>query len=215
MKIFSLLALCCVISSCSTSSSMPNTKGGSSVPKPAVELAQRDKPSFFSSLMGSAPKAQSADQYPQRNTPTSTADYEARAIVAINEYRVKQGLRPLYPDPRLREAAYKHSQDMYEHGRVTHDGSSLSNRNVVKRVKKEGIDFSYMAENVAGPNLATGGINHLNHTPERTISRFMQSPNHRVNILNREVRFIGVGYYNGFWTQLFSSPEQADIFYLP
>lgn len=186
-----------------------------SSPKPVAKQVPRDEPSFFSSMMGSSPKAESPEQYPQRYTPTSSADYEARAMVATNKYRQEKGLRPLYPDPRLHAAAHKHSKDMYEQGQVTHDGSSFSNRNSVKRAKKEGIYFSHIAENVAGPNLATGGINHLNHTPERTVSRFMQSPKHRVNILSRQVRFIGIGYYKGFWTQLFSSPEQAGVFYRP
>lgn len=156
---------------------------------------------------------QAASQYPQRNTPASTADYEARAVAATNRYRQQNGLRPLYPDPRLRAAAYKHSRDMYDNGIVSHTGSKLSNRTSVKRVKNEGVEFSFMAENVAGPNLATGGINHLNHTPERTVSRFMGSPDHRVNILNRQIRFIGVGYYRGFWTQLFVAPQQSGVYY--
>ncbi len=160
-----------------------------------------------------ATKKSSTDPVRELNRPGLTAGYEARALTLTNQYRRKNGLPPLHRDPRPQKAARKHSRDMAEAGLVTHAGSESSIRNSVKRARAENVVFSVLAENVAGPNLATGGINHLNHTPKRTVRRFMESPKHRKNILTPEFRFIGIGYYEGYWTQMLTAPARGAVYH--
>ena len=55
-------------------------------------------------------------------------------------------------------------------------------------------------------------------TPEAVVTGWMNSPGHRVNILNPRLKEIGVGYYfladdtgkvnyRHYWTQVFATPR--------
>jgi uncharacterized protein YkwD len=81
------------------------------------------------------------------------------------------------------------------------DGSSFTDRLI-----RAGYTFSAAAENIAAGTT----------TPERTVDGWMNSEGHRRNILNCELREIGVGYaylendtgsvnYHHYWTQDFGT----------
>jgi uncharacterized protein YkwD len=105
---------------------------------------------------------------------------ERDLFAAVNQARRAQGLPALRWDESLAAAARRHAAVMAEHGQVQHafEGEpSLS-----ARVKLAGGHFSWLSENVTqGP------------TAEFIHGQFMHSPNHRANMLDRDMDSIGVG----------------------
>jgi len=91
-----------------------------------------------------------------------------------------QGLPALRWDESLATAARRHAVVMAQHGEVEH--GFPGEPSVSARVKMAGARFSWLAENVAeGP---TASFIH---------SAFMNSANHRANMLDREMDSIGIG----------------------
>lgn len=64
------------------------------------------------------------------------------------------------------------------------------------RILQAGYRWSRVAENVAQGQ----------PSPEQVVSSWMNSPEHRQNLLNPEYQHLGVGYANAFWTQKFARP---------
>jgi len=110
----------------------------------------------------------------------SAVHAERDLFAAVNQARRAQGLPALRWDESLAAAARRHAAVMAEHGQAQHafEGEpSLS-----ARVKQAGAHFSWLSENVTqGP------------TPEFIHGQFMNSPNHRANVLDRDMDSIGVG----------------------
>ena len=72
---------------------------------------------------------------------------------------------------------------------------------VADRVTAAGYRYSVVAENIAAGQ----------RTPDEVVDGWMHSPGHRANILNPDVRQIGVGLnHRGrlgtIWTQVFGTP---------
>ncbi|CAH0514467.1 unnamed protein product [Peronospora belbahrii] len=97
--------------------------------------------------------------------------------------RNKNGLGPLTIDNRLVAAALQHSQDQANNCKMTHVGSSRSK--VGYRIQAQGYRFATAAENVAAGQ----------KTVEQVIISWWNSPGHRANLLNRNVK--SVGFENG------------------
>ncbi len=132
---------------------------------------------------------------------------EASVVARINAVRRSHGLRQLTVVTRLANAADRHATSMaaasyFSHDLYTPTGSSTWTAfGTWIRWYWPGPGYSSWS---AGENLAWGapGI-----TASQTVSRWMASPGHRANILNRSWRNIGVaavhvrdplGYY-GSW----------------
>jgi uncharacterized protein YkwD len=87
------------------------------------------------------------------------------------------------------------------HRLVEHTGSD--GRSPAQRVQDAGYQFRIVAENVAAGRLS----------PESAVQSWMESPEHRTNILNCELHETGVGVreapddptYGIYWTQLFAT----------
>ncbi len=121
------------------------------------------------------------------------ADYAVSVLDLVNENRASYGLAPLTLASDLCDDADVRAEEIvsvFSHTRP--DGSSCFTV----------IDGSYrrVAENIAA-GLAT---------PEETVDQWMNSPGHRANILDPELRELGVGYcyedgsaYGHYWVQLF------------
>jgi uncharacterized protein YkwD len=92
-------------------------------------------------------------------------------------------LFPLTFNTQLLNAAATHSQNMALQDFFSHtgkDGSSLASR-----ISATGYQFSVAAENIAAGS----------STPEQVVSSWMNSSGHRANILNPNLKEIGIGYY--------------------
>ncbi len=107
-------------------------------------------------------------------------DAEAQLVALINQARQENRLPPLAVDPRLTQAARKHTQRMLQHAALSHrfpDEPPLQDR-----VAAEGLRSDHAGENVAFDQTAASAHEEL-----------MDSPPHRRNILDPGYNAVGVG----------------------
>jgi len=99
---------------------------------------------------------------------------------AINRERAANGLPPLKWDDALANAARQHAELMAEQKSLSH--GFLGELSLPSRATRAGARFSWLSENVvAGPNA------------ENISEQWMQSPNHRANMLDADMDTIGAG----------------------
>ncbi|MBD1844805.1 CAP domain-containing protein [Cyanobacteria bacterium FACHB-63] len=122
--------------------------------------------------------------------------FEQQVFDLTNQQRIQQGLPPLTLNLTLNDVAEKHSQDMATRNYFSHQG--LDGSQPWDRMRAEGYNYSRAAENIAFGQ----------PTPQDVVTGWMNSPGHRQNILNSNLKEIGVGYYNGYWTQNFGTAMQ-------
>lgn len=126
------------------------------------------------------------------NKPLS---YAEQVVKLVNEERTKAGLSPLIMDEDLTSAANVRAKEIkqkFSHTRP--DGSSFSTV-----LTDQGIRFRGSGENIAWGQ----------KSPEQVMNDWMNSDGHRANILNKNFKNIGVGYYQDemgtrHWVQLFT-----------
>lgn len=126
------------------------------------------------------------------------AALENRVFELTNAERTKRRCDPLRLDTRLRTAARGYSDEMARYGawnHIGHDGSEPDDR-----MRRAGYDTSGgWAENIAKGYA----------TAEAVMDGWMRSPGHRANILNCDLRAIGVGVVKSggtlYWTQDFGA----------
>lgn len=127
---------------------------------------------------------------------------ECQAFLAANDAREENKLQTLKFFKNCYLMAQAHSAYM---AKMSSGGESLSrsvNHDQFKeRLKKFRIDSSGAAENVAG-----GNYKH----PREVIQKWMVSPEHRENIMNPQMRSMGIAMAKDkqgrqFWTQCFST----------
>lgn len=122
-----------------------------------------------------------------------------------NQYRAQAGLAPLRWNPVLTATALAHSQDMAYNDFFSHTGSDRSS--LFDRLRAAGYAYDS-----AGENIAAGYA-----TPAGVVQAWMQSPEHRANILSPEATEMGVGFFlmdqdpgtiqsRYYWTQNFGTP---------
>ena len=143
--------------------------------------------------------------------PTSTnQNFIYRVLELTNIERSKLSLSPLTFNTKLLNAAETHSQNMALQDFFSHtgkDGSSLASR-----ISATGYQFSAAAENIAAGS----------STPEQVVSSWMNSSDHRANILNPNLKEIGISYYflandtgrvnfNHYWTQVFATSLNGTV----
>lgn len=102
-------------------------------------------------------------------------------------------------DDRLGRAAQSHSADMAAKNYFSH--TSADGRTFVDRIKAEGYTFSRLAENIAAGQ----------PTPTQVVDAWLKSAGHCKNIMNPQLRDLGVGRAAGgsfgvYWTQDFGTP---------
>jgi len=111
----------------------------------------------------------------------------------LNEERASRGLKPLVSNTQLRRAAQKHSLEMVRNAFFDHvspEGSTL-----MSRVRKGTLYLRNALNFALGENIAWGAGSLA--TPAKTVEGWMESPDHRRNILNRRYRHIGIGVAMG------------------
>lgn len=113
-----------------------------------------------------------------------------KVIYLTNLEREKVGVPPLEKHARLMSSAQAKSVDMNTHG-MDHDSPTYGG--LAGILNK--FEVSYSA---AGENIASGYS-----SAEAVVSGWMNSPDHKANMLNGNFTHIGVGYDNGYWTQQF------------
>ncbi|WP_434445965.1 CAP domain-containing protein [Lentzea sp. E54] len=135
-------------------------------------------------------------------TPPATAATVQEDVIALtNAERAKAGCPALRQNAALSTAAQRHSQDMAAHNFMSHTGSDGSN--FVTRIERAGYTrWTRAAENVAAGQRSAADV----------VRSWMNSAGHRANILNCNLRDIGVGHqyrqsttYGHYWTQNFGT----------
>ena len=111
-----------------------------------------------------------------------TSAIEENLLEWINKERTARGLAPLQFSPDLRTVAIGHSKDMASRRRLTH--LSSTGKSYLDRLVDSGHYFIEIGENVATSETYVGEFIHQG---------FMDSPEHRGNILNPNFDRIGIG----------------------
>jgi uncharacterized protein YkwD len=125
---------------------------------------------------------------------------EREILTLTNEVRRAHGLEPLAWNSALGHAARYHAADMATHGYFSHDsyvptasGDLEHVMSAHQRAEAFGVTDG-MAENIA-----------YNRTeaPARVVQQWLDSEGHRRNLLDPDLRTLGVGHHEGFWVQNF------------
>ena len=119
---------------------------------------------------------------------TLSAD-ESAELQLHNAERARNGLVAFCVHPRLVDAARAHSQDMVARNYFSH--TSADGRSFVDRVTGAGYTgWTNLAENIAWGSGTLG-------EPSAIFTNWMNSTGHRANILNANLREIGIGVASG------------------
>jgi uncharacterized protein YkwD len=121
-------------------------------------------------------------------TSANLARVEATTLCLINEQRAQNGLPALTANSVLQGAALQHSRDMVANNFFSHDSSS--GEDFEDRI----LLFNYAPPNVewvAGENIAWGTLSLS--TPDAIVVSWMNSPEHRANVLSGDYKELGVG----------------------
>jgi uncharacterized protein YkwD len=136
-----------------------------------------------------------ADLMPTNNNAVALRD---ATLCLLNIERTSRGLTPLATNTQLRRVAQNYSRAMvrerfFDH--VSPGGSTL-----LSRVRRGTVYLHGAHQFALGENIAWGSGDYA--TPRETVKSWMESRGHRLNILNRSFRHIGVGVAIG-------APEDA------
>ncbi len=125
---------------------------------------------------------------PQRSRAQSAmAVLEDSIIDRMNQIRRSHGLHPLHANQRLRAASLFHSRDMGRRGYFEHD--SISGTAFWRRIERFYPSRGFRSWTV-GENLLWGTDT---YDAAFAVREWMNSPPHRVNILSRDWREVGIG----------------------
>ena len=108
---------------------------------------------------------------------------EASLLSAINRARARHGAPPLRIASPLQRAARAHSNAMLRTGTFTHG-------DWYGRLRRHGARGSTLGETIAW-GVGTDG------TARAIVQMWLDSPPHRVTLLRRGFRYVGVGVANG------------------
>lgn len=119
---------------------------------------------------------------------TSTVALANSALCLINQQRTAHGLKPLKLNRRLSKAASAHARDMNARGYFSHD--TEGGGTFVDRIRKAGYvppqSFPSLGEDLAWGSGTLG-------TPQAIVEGWMNSPEHRANILCPKFHDAGMG----------------------
>ena len=126
-------------------------------------------------------------------SPGQVAHFEEEVIAQVNAARISAGCAPVIFDPRLEAAAVQHSEDMAKMNLLTHLGSDGSS--VADRIAEQGYFGTVSAENIGRGY----------QDPDALMSAWNKSATHFANIVNCDLRVVGVGYVpaGSWWTATF------------
>jgi uncharacterized protein YkwD len=138
----------------------------------------------------SSGKPASSSTPPSSEEPQTTL--EAEVVDLVNDQRADTGCDPLEVDTNLADAAQEHSSDM-------------AAREYFDHTTPEGLNFADRIVNAGYPLPGAENIAHGQPSPSDVMTSWMESDGHRANILNCELKRIGVGLDEDgmYWTQDF------------
>ncbi|MFB6518108.1 CAP domain-containing protein [Streptomyces sp. NPDC056401] len=119
----------------------------------------------------------------------------AEVLALVNKERAAVGCPVLTVNEKLAKAAQDHSEDMAAHSNMSHTGSDGSDPG--QRITRAGYQWRTYAENVA----------YGYPTAAQVMEGWMNSPGHKRNILDCDLKEIGIGLAQPgqYWTQDFGA----------
>lgn len=128
---------------------------------------------------------------------------EQQVVDLTNAMRAQQGCVPLTISAELTHAARSHSADMASRNYFSHTSPSPGSTNPIERAVLSGyIPYSAIAENIAAGYQTAADV----------VGGWYRSTRHRQNMLDCNLKEIGVGYGYGpnsdfrhYWTQAFGT----------
>jgi uncharacterized protein YkwD len=130
-------------------------------------------------------------QLPPTLAPLPPHDLEERLLGLTNEERALAGLPALRPSGTLAQAARHHAEEMVRLGYVSHVSPTPAREEVTDRVAMVGGTMVSVGENLAV--VAAGG----GDAPERAMTGWMRSEEHRRNLLAPRWTHVGFGAREG------------------
>lgn len=142
----------------------------------------------------------------------SAETLDLAVMLLTNQARCANGLEPLVGSPALRQAAYLHSGDMAREDFFSHDSPVQGRETLGRRMAQVGMDNRFGAENIIDARYmayqsgrkfqivdqASCRFAYEDGTPipaqtyaslaAELVQRWMDSPGHRANILNKGMR---------------------------
>ena len=136
-------------------------------------------------------------------------------LAEVNYARCQHGRAPLTAAPRLRDVGIGHSRWMAQSGNVTHDGGPSGLATLAGRINSAGLPYHFAAENIATSHQLR--LDNITVSPGKSacvfhdmqgnliarqtyaslaqtvVADWMNSPRHRANILNPQLREVGTG----------------------
>ena len=119
-------------------------------------------------------------------------EFELEVLRLTNIERVNHGLSPLALNPTVMMSARFKSQSMDNLNYFSHTSPVYG--------EFINISLELFGIRIFGENLARS-----QRTPQEVVDGWMASPGHRENILNPSFTQLGVGFFNGHWTQKFGN----------
>ena len=207
------LPCCSIAPPSSMFSSLNSSDGGDKppvqpAPAPPKKTQQASIDSSVSGLWESVKSGLgSGGEY--KSSPESSGAQPAFDPVAaqklVNSYRSQKGLKPVKLNPKLNEAARRHSEDLAKSDRISHYGSDGSD--AWERVRKVGYGARVTAENVG-----TG-----QNSVDEVFRGWQKSRDHNANLLLSDAEEMGIAMvykpetqFKTFWTMVLSSPRVAN-----
>ena len=116
---------------------------------------------------------------------------EQQVLKLTNLVRKQHGLGKLELDTRLVATARDHCLDMQKHNFFAHESPVEGKQTPFDRATHFGTTAN--AENLAAGNA----------TPAEVVQGWLESPGHRSNLLQPDMKRTGVGRVGGYWTALY------------
>ncbi|MDO8648791.1 MAG: CAP domain-containing protein [Candidatus Peregrinibacteria bacterium] len=144
----------------------------------------------------SSSTSQSVASQSSSSVDISLVAIRKRILELVNEERKKAGVVPLSEESHLTQAAQAHAEDMWKRNYFSH--INPEGKGSTDRIRAAGYPLT--GRWYTGENIAKGQT-----TAEQVMTSWLQSLGHRSNILNRNFRDIGIGYYDKHWVQDFGA----------
>ncbi|MEM8571908.1 MAG: CAP domain-containing protein [Pseudomonadota bacterium] len=175
---------------------------------------------FVAAALAAGPLgAQTVPNHLHQTIPTGRPDqalFDEAVLLFSNAARRHHGRAPLVGDPALAQAASDHAKNMARLKTHSHELPVRGQRDLSQRIKRRSVSFRLAAENIAmdkvymllgrpisakfnGCNFRYGDTREPvpAHTyaslAQQVVSRWLASPGHKKNLLNRKYERIGSG----------------------
>jgi uncharacterized protein YkwD len=150
---------------------------------------------------GCVPEIVLGEQLTDPGDGSSEAVLADQVIEQINAQRASHGLPALVKNDQLTTAALGHATRMAENGFFAHQDPETGSM-PWDRAAAAGYSYVMIAENIAAGY----------PTVDMVVDGWMNSPDHRFNILLSGITETGVAVYRGgpvgiYWVQLFGAPQ--------